>query len=76
MFSMRSSREKPRSAHKPWRTRDVETALAGKRVSEETFQQAADAALKDAKPLAHNGYKVELAKRAVVRALMRASALA
>lgn len=63
-------------AHKPWRTRDVEAALTGTRVSEETFRQAAEVALKDAKPLAHNGYKVELAKRAVVRALMRASALA
>jgi xanthine dehydrogenase YagS FAD-binding subunit len=60
-------------AHKPWRSRDAEAALSGKPVSEEVFRQAAEAALKDAKPLAHNGYKVELGKRAVVRALMRAS---
>jgi xanthine dehydrogenase YagS FAD-binding subunit len=63
-------------AHKPWRSREAEAALSGKPASEESFRQAAEAALKDAKPLAHNGYKVELAKRAVVRALMRASKLA
>jgi xanthine dehydrogenase YagS FAD-binding subunit len=62
-------------AHKPWRSRDAEAALSGKPVSEEVFRQAAEAALKDAKPLAHNGYKVELGKRAVVRALVRASKL-
>ena len=63
-------------AHKPWRSREAEAALSGKTVSVESFQQAAEAALKDAKPLAHNAYKVELGKRAVVRALMRAGKLA
>lgn len=63
-------------AHKPWRSREAEAALAGKTVSEESFRQAAEAALQGAKPLAHNTYKVELGKRAVVRALMRASRLA
>jgi xanthine dehydrogenase YagS FAD-binding subunit len=62
-------------AHKPWRSREAEAALSGKPASEESFLQAAEAALEDAKPLAHNGYKVELGKRAVVRALMRASKL-
>jgi xanthine dehydrogenase YagS FAD-binding subunit len=62
-------------AHKPWRSREAEAELAGKPASEENFRQAAEAALRNAKPLAHNGYKVELAKRAVVRALMRASKL-
>jgi xanthine dehydrogenase YagS FAD-binding subunit len=62
-------------AHKPWRSREAEAALAGKSASEESFRQAAEAALRDAKPLAHNGYKVELGKRAVLRALMRASKL-
>jgi xanthine dehydrogenase YagS FAD-binding subunit len=62
-------------AHKPWRSREAEAALAGKPASEESFRQAAEVALRDAKPLAHNGYKVELGKRAVVRALMRASNL-
>jgi xanthine dehydrogenase YagS FAD-binding subunit len=63
-------------AHKPWRSPEAEAALTGKPASEETFRQAAEAALKDARPLAHNAYKVELGKRAVVRALMRASRLA
>jgi xanthine dehydrogenase YagS FAD-binding subunit len=63
-------------AHKPWRSREAEAALAGKPVSEESFRRAAEAALQGAKPLAHNAYKVELGKRAVVRALMRASKLA
>jgi xanthine dehydrogenase YagS FAD-binding subunit len=61
-------------AHKPWRSREAEAALAGKPASEESFRRAAEVALQDAKPLAHNAYKVELAKRAIVRALTRASA--
>ncbi|MBA2271727.1 MAG: xanthine dehydrogenase family protein subunit M [Chthoniobacterales bacterium] len=63
-------------AHKPWRSEEAEAALAGKSASEESFRAAADLALRDAKPLAHNAYKVELAKRAIVRALMCASKLA
>ncbi len=62
-------------AHKPWRSREAEAALAGKPASEESFRRAAEAALEGAKPLAHNAYKVELGKRAVVRALLRASRL-
>jgi xanthine dehydrogenase YagS FAD-binding subunit len=60
-------------AHKPWRSVDAEAALAGRPASEANFRRAAEVALKDAKPLAHNAYKVELGKRAIVRALMRAS---
>ena len=63
-------------AHKPWRSLEAEAALAGKPAAEENFRGAAEAALVAAKPLAHNAYKVELAKRAIVRALMRASKLA
>jgi xanthine dehydrogenase YagS FAD-binding subunit len=63
-------------AHKPWRSREAEAALRGKRVSEESFRRAAELALREAKPLAHNKFKVELAKRAIVRAMMRASRLA
>ncbi len=63
-------------AHKPWRSREAEAALAGKPVSEESFRRAAEAALHEAKPLAHNAFKVELGKRAIVRALLRASRLA
>lgn len=59
-------------AHKPWRAGEAENALVGKPATEETFKLAAEAAFRDAKPLAHNGYKVELGKRAVVLALQRA----
>jgi xanthine dehydrogenase YagS FAD-binding subunit len=63
-------------AHKPWRSQEAEAALVGQPATEENFRRAADAALAGAKPLEHNAYKVELGKRAVVRALMRASRLA
>jgi xanthine dehydrogenase YagS FAD-binding subunit len=46
--------------------------LIGKSATVETFQQAAQIAMKDAKPLAHNAYKVELGKRAIILALQRA----
>ncbi|HEX5875752.1 MAG TPA: hypothetical protein VFY60_13990, partial [Pyrinomonadaceae bacterium] len=62
-------------AHKPWRSQEAEAALSGTPVSEESFRTAADAALAGAKPLAHNAYKIELGKRAIVRALMRAARL-
>jgi xanthine dehydrogenase YagS FAD-binding subunit len=53
----------------PWRAREAEEALAGAAPSDETFRRAADAALAGAQPRKHNAYKVELAKRAIVRAL-------
>lgn len=56
-------------AHKPWRATEAEKFLIGKRANKSTFEQAAEIALKDAKPLAHNGFKVELSKRAIRRAL-------
>jgi xanthine dehydrogenase YagS FAD-binding subunit len=63
-------------AHKPWRSRDAEALLAGKPASAESFQLAAETVMREAKPLEHNEYKVELGKRAIVRALLRASGLA
>lgn len=60
-------------AHKPWRSREAEAALIGAPASQESFRRAADVALAAARPLTHNAYKVELARRATVRALMRAS---
>jgi xanthine dehydrogenase YagS FAD-binding subunit len=62
-------------AHKPWRSQEAEAALSGRPASEESFRRAADAALAGARPLAHNAFKVELGKRAIVRTLMRASRL-
>ncbi len=57
-------------AHKPWRAIEAEAFLKGKLATVETFQQAANLALQGAKPLAHNGFKVEMAKRAIKRALV------
>lgn len=60
-------------AHKPWRASESEKALIGKPATDASFTAAAEAVLKEAKPLAHNGYKVELGKRAIVLALQRAT---
>jgi xanthine dehydrogenase YagS FAD-binding subunit len=54
---------------KPWRSREAEVALEGKAANEQNFHAAAEAALRGAKPLRYNGFKIELAKRALVRAL-------
>lgn len=55
-------------AHKPWRLFEAEKFLAGKKYSDEILREAAELGMKDAKPLAHNKYKIELATRAIVRA--------
>ena len=47
--------------------------LAGKSLSADVIEQAAQAAVADAKPLSGNGYKVQLTRVAVKRALMEAS---
>lgn len=60
-------------AHKPWRRADVEASLVGQPATPEHFAAAAELLLKDAQPLAHNAFKVELARRAVVRALSTAA---
>ncbi len=54
---------------KPWRSKEAEAALEGKSANEKTFRAAAEAALRDAKPLKDNGFKIELAKRALIRAM-------
>ncbi len=56
-------------AHKPWRATEAEEFLVGKVANKSTFEEAAEIALKDAQPLAHNGFKVELSKRVIRRAL-------
>lgn len=60
-------------AHKPWRDRAVEASLIGQVVSRETFSNAADALLQDAEALEHNGFKIKLARRAIIRALSDAA---
>jgi xanthine dehydrogenase YagS FAD-binding subunit len=53
----------------PWRSREAEHVLEGQAADAATFRRAAEAALKDAQPASENGFKVELAKRCIVRAL-------
>jgi xanthine dehydrogenase YagS FAD-binding subunit len=56
-------------AHAPWRARVAEAALIGKPAVRATFAAAADAELRAAKPQRLNGFKIVLAKNAMVRAL-------
>ncbi len=60
----------------PWRAEAAERILAGAEVSDEVITRAAEAALEGAQPLAHNGYKVPLAKALVRRALTTLTATA
>lgn len=57
-------------AHKPWRATNAEEFLIGATPSEEVFKQAAETALQGSVGYQHNNFKIELAKRAIVRALM------
>ena len=59
----------------PWRSPAAEAALAGKRATEEAAMTAADAAVQGAKPMTSNGYKVQIARTAVKRAIMKAAGL-
>ncbi|RYD49953.1 MAG: xanthine dehydrogenase family protein subunit M [Verrucomicrobiaceae bacterium] len=61
-------------AHKPWRLRSAEEMITGKPFSRDQSEKAARAALSDAKPLEHNGYKLPLAESAIIRALSKAAA--
>jgi xanthine dehydrogenase YagS FAD-binding subunit len=61
-------------AHKPWRDSAAETALRGQVVSQATFTRAAAVLLRDAKGFEHNAFKIDLARRAIVRALTQAAA--
>jgi xanthine dehydrogenase YagS FAD-binding subunit len=56
----------------PWRSKPAEAALVGKPLNEETAAAAADAAVRDARPLSQNAYKVQVARTAVKRAILNA----
>lgn len=56
-------------AHKPWRTAKAEQVLQGQRADEALFRRAADAEMQDAVGTEHNRFKIELGRRAIVRAL-------
>jgi xanthine dehydrogenase YagS FAD-binding subunit len=60
-------------AHKPWRDPQAEAALRGLPATAATFARAADLLVKDARGYAHNTFKIDLARRCVVRALTQAA---
>jgi xanthine dehydrogenase YagS FAD-binding subunit len=60
-------------AHKPWRDTAVESAMRGQPANSATFMHAAGLLLRKAKGLAHNAFKIDLAHRAIVRALTQAA---
>jgi len=57
----------------PWRSTAAAQFLIGKTVSEEVAQKAGEIAVSDAKALSRNGYKIQLAKVAVKRAILEAA---
>jgi xanthine dehydrogenase YagS FAD-binding subunit len=57
----------------PWISAEAERALVGKDVSEPTAASASEAALHRATPLSRNAYKVQLARVAVKRAIVKAA---
>jgi xanthine dehydrogenase YagS FAD-binding subunit len=59
----------------PWRSDEAERALVGQPLNERTATVAGEAAVKAAQPLSRNGYKVQITKTAVKRAVMRAAGL-
>ena len=61
-------------AHKPWRVPEAEQTLKGRQPSRTAFGETADVILQDAMGFAHNSFKIELARRAIVRALEQAAA--
>ncbi len=61
---------------KPWRAKHAEEVLVGRRIGSAAYQAAAAAALDGAVAHTHNGFKIELAKRTVMRALARVGAMA
>jgi len=60
-------------AHKPWRDASAEAALRGQTANQASFTRAADLLLRDAKGYEHNAFKIDLARRGIVRTLTQAA---
>ncbi|GAB3640025.1 hypothetical protein GCM10027423_06610 [Spirosoma arcticum] len=56
-------------AHKPWRKPDAKALLVGKTATKENFRPVADNLLEGAIGYGNNTFKIELAHRAIIRAL-------
>jgi xanthine dehydrogenase YagS FAD-binding subunit len=63
-------------AHKPWRLAETEKSLIGKPASEETFRNAANLAMANAKGFKYNSFKIKMGANAIVEALKTASGTA
>jgi len=61
------------TAVKPWRDRNAEGQLTGAPATRETFARAADTLLRGARGFGHNDFKIELARRTIMRALTQAA---
>ena len=59
-------------AHKPWRDKSAEAMMIGKTPTKENFRLLAETVLATAKGYSYNTFKIELAKRAIVRAFTEA----
>lgn len=59
----------------PWRVQAAEQALEGKTITEAVATEAANAAVRDATPMTQNSYKVQVARTAVKRAILRAAGI-
>jgi xanthine dehydrogenase YagS FAD-binding subunit len=60
-------------AHKPWRSFEAEEGLRGQPATADHFSRAAGLLLQGARAYSHNGFKIELARHAIVRTLMQAA---
>jgi xanthine dehydrogenase YagS FAD-binding subunit len=60
-------------AHKPWRDQSAEAALEGQAADPAVFARAAELMLRDARGFGHNTFKIDLARRAIIRALTQAA---
>jgi xanthine dehydrogenase YagS FAD-binding subunit len=54
----------------PWRSKEAEAALNGKRITDTVAKQAGEAAVANAEPMTDNGYKVPLTRNIISRAAM------
>ena len=60
-------------AHKPWRDQAAEKLLVGQPTTAAVFTQVAASIMAEATGYEHNAFKIELARRAIVRALQQAT---
>ena len=60
-------------AHKPWRDLEAEAALRNQTADSNAFAKAAEILLREAKGFSHNAFKIDLARRAIVRTLTQAA---